>query len=103
MTKTELKQTIKKAGNYVYVVHKSVSSSGMTRKINLYIKMKGSPSMRMINRDFCEVTGWSMDKDGRVIVHGCGMDMHFHTVYTLSSVLFGHKNDGGYKLKYESL
>ena len=103
MEKKELKQLIRRAGNYIYVVQKSVSSSGMTRKINLYIKMKESPSMKMINRDFCDVTGWSMDGDGRIIVGGCGMNMHFHTVYTLSICLFGHKNDGGYKLKYESL
>jgi hypothetical protein len=43
------------------------------------------------------------DKNGhRVIrVNGCGMDMGFHLVYSLSSVLYGSEDRAGYKLSQE--
>ena len=46
------------------------------------------------------------DKNGsRVMrVSGCGMDMGFHAVYTLASVIFGSTvpaGDAGYSLKQE--
>lgn len=59
--------------------------------------------------------GWAYDhKNEGVKVDGCGMDMAFHTVYSLSSVLFrdlpegpglspGGRKDAGYWLSKESL
>lgn len=56
--------------------------------------------------------GWTYDdKNEGVKVNGCGMDMAFHTVYSLSSVLFRDlpgeayrdRTDAGYWLSKESL
>ena len=73
-------------GDTVYTICKSVSRSGMFRRIQVLIG-KG--------REVCDITwlvdravgGWSM-KDGALGVSGCGMDMGFHVVYTLSRVVF---------------
>lgn len=39
-----------------------------------------------------KLLGWSLHKDQGIRVSGCGMDMGFHLVYTLSSTLYGDGN-----------
>jgi hypothetical protein len=70
-----------------------VSASGMSRDISVYYKE------RNITYEVAQAMGekWRDSQGFNAIrVQGCGMDMGFHLVYGLSSVLFGH--DGGYKI-----
>jgi len=103
-----------KAGQKVYTSCDHVSSSGMTRHISLYIVHRGE--IVNITRRAAIVTGWKQSKNGGLVVGGCGMDMGFHTVYTLGRYLWpkgtrkphGTRNgapdrDGGYALKHSWL
>ena len=84
-----------KEGDTVYTVLRSCSRTGMTRVIDLVIIREGQPIYPAYNAAI--VLGWKYDKDGHGIkVSGCGMDMGFHLVYTLSYVLF---NKNGYALQ----
>ena len=89
-------RNILKVGDIVYTTVKTVSSSGMSRKISCYIVQDGK--IRSISNLTGNALEWSTgDNSGSVTVTGCGMDMGFHLVYTLSSVLFGDS----YALKQE--
>jgi len=84
-------------GDTVYTILRHVSRSGMLRAISV-ITVK--------NNDIIDLTylvskalGWKRNKRHEGInVNGCGMDMGFHLVYTLSSVLYpkGFKTPEGY-------
>jgi hypothetical protein len=85
-----------------YTVLRHVSSSGMSRDISVKTVIDGE--IRDITYTVAEALGEKIkDKNGqRVIrVSGCGMDMGFHLVYSLSSALYGHEERGGYKLSQE--
>lgn len=99
-----------KAGSTVYTSCDHVSASGMTRHISLYLVHKGE--IVNITRRAAVITGWKQSDKGGLIVGGCGMDMGFHTVYTLGRCLWpkgtrkphGTRNgapdrDGGYAVK----
>lgn len=84
----------------VYTILRHVSASGMSRDISLKTMQDG----QLIDITFtaAEALGEKVkEKDGhRVIrVGGCGMDMGFHLVYNLSSVLFAGQERAGYVLK----
>lgn len=102
---------ILKPGQTVYTSVKTVSRSGMSRVILLYVA-EGN-SIRNISGYVATALDWPGDQDG-VKVGGWGMDMGFHTVYTLGRVLWpkgtpephGTRNglpdsDGGYALKQD--
>jgi len=107
-----------KPGDTVHTVLRSVSRSGMSRKIDLYFFAKNG-SKHYLSGYAANVCGWSRDKQGAIKVSGCGMDMGFSLVYSLSRTLFpagfvlpkgmagrnndtsGHDRDGGYALKHE--
>ena len=109
MTKEKLEaiEQLKKfipEGETLYTQIARVSQSGMTR----HIKVR----QLKINKTFNNVTplnwsylvskaiGWSLSNaTNGVIVRGCGMDMGFHLVYTLSRILYGN----GYAIKHEWL
>ena len=76
-----------KPGDTVYTILRSVSRSGMQRTIGLVVFRDGRPLHP--NHAAATVLDWRVDRqrDG-VKVNGCGMDMGFHLVSTLSSVLF---------------
>jgi hypothetical protein len=91
MEKNEVIETLRawiKPGDTIYSVHLNTTRSGMYRRISFYIVIDGE--MRKID--------WHMIKLGigqkprgdnyGVGMGGCGMDMGFHGVYTLSSILF---------------
>lgn len=73
--------------------------------------------VKRISHNAAAVIGWTYDMDrGGIKVSGCGMDMGFHTVYTLGAMLWpkgtkkphGTRNGepdtaGGYALKSEWL
>ena len=93
-------------GDTVYTVLRSVSSSGMSRQISLFIMSEGQ--MLNITGLAARALGYTATEKnpGRnwaIKVGGCGMDMGFHLVYNLSSALFRDAyafagKDAGYSL-----
>ena len=91
-------------GSTVYTVLRSVSSSGMSRTLSLKVAKDGKIldltyyAGTVLDWPIVEVNG-----SRALRVGGCGMDMGFHTVYTLSSILFreeGSTKDAGYLLNH---
>lgn len=112
-------RAILKPGDTVTTECAHVSKSGMMRMLRLFVKDE-TEGLRNITTTVADALGENAtDRPGfgyRVLkVTGCGMDMGFATVYSLSRVLFpdgfavegrgrngdtsGHDNDGGYALK----
>ncbi len=103
-----------KPGSKVYTILRTVSRSGMSRTIDLYTFQDNDRIY--LSGYAATVMGDSRTKDGAIKVSGCGMDMGFHLVYSLSRTLFPkgftlpdgqhsrnndpsrHDNDGGYAL-----
>lgn len=77
----ELKGMLK-PGDMLITLVTHVSKSGMTRDIRVFTN-----DQRDISYLVAKVLDKSI-KNGGVRVGGCGMDMGFHVVYTLSSYLF---------------
>lgn len=90
----------------IYTINRHTSASGMSRDISLiYVSSAG---LTNITYSAALALGWPLsEKSGNraIRVGGTGMDMGFHTVYTLSSVLFRGtvEGDAGYTLKQEWL
>lgn len=105
-------------GTTVYTVLRSVSRSGMTRGIDLYCVKNGE--IRYLSGYAGQILGLRRTDNG-LQVGGCGMDMGFHVVYSLSSALYpkgfklgkgnhgrngdtsGFDRDGGYALNHRWL
>jgi len=99
-------QEILKPGDTVYSVVRHVSQSGRTRVIDFYIFQDNKPlylsgyiaaalDMKRANKGH-----WGIK------VSGCGMDMCFHVVYSLSMTLYcpdKYDHDAAYSLKSEVL
>lgn len=81
-----LEATLTKGQDITCIVT-SVSRSGMSRRIRLLVASGG----RVVDITWRVgiVLGWSVDPDKGLRVDGAGMDMCFHTVYTLAHVLYG--------------
>lgn len=76
-----------KPGDTVYTTLKHVSRSGMQRAIDVHIIRDNEP--RWIASLVAKALGWSFhEKYEAVKVDGCGMDMGFHLVHSLSYVLY---------------
>jgi hypothetical protein len=89
-----------KPGTKVYTIMRHVSSSGMSRNISLVIA--NGEEVIDITYYAAHALGDKLieSKGHRAIrVNGCGMDMGFHLVYNLSSVLFTGQDRAGYVLK----
>jgi hypothetical protein len=90
----------------VYTVLRSVSASGMTRHISLVVAgldNTGAPALFDITYHASKVLGDKLqDRNGyrAIKVNGAGMDMGFHLVYSLSSVLFAGQDRAGYVLSH---
>tara|TARA_Y100000004_G_scaffold186334_1_gene237735 strand:+ start:404 stop:721 length:318 start_codon:yes stop_codon:yes gene_type:complete len=105
MTKEEaikrLKEEIKK-GDTLWTQLNHVSQSGMTRHISVRQIKKDYPldwtRLVSIALDWKEAKNRFGGYNG-IKVGGCGMDMGFHLVYTLSKVLY----DDGYAIKHSWL
>lgn len=98
---------IVKPNTTIVVVQKSVSSSGMNRRLELYAIKNNR--LVWITSYIADVLDWPRNDKG-LLVTGCGMDMHFHTIYTLSSYLYPRKaknrtlpSNGGTNLSHQSL
>lgn len=76
-------------GDTIYTVLKSVSASGMSRKLSVF-KIENNEPVWLSYHVARILGGWD-DKSESVRVTGTGMDMGFHVVYSLSLALF---NDG---------
>lgn len=97
---------ILKHGDTVYTVLRHVSSSGMSRRIDVYTMKDNRP--RYLSGYAASAIGWKLHDNGGIVVGGCGMDMGFHLVYTLSSILFRDnpiegRTHSGYELRHEWL
>lgn len=83
-------------GDRVYTVIRSVSPSGMSRTMDVFLIRGGN--LRRITSYVCDALQYKWDtKRCCLSVRGCGMDMGFAVVYELAAVLFGD----GYKLQQE--
>jgi len=83
-------------GTTVYTIIRHVSQSGMQRAIDCYI-FPGDYDRRpqWVGRLVAKATNtpWN-EKHGGVKVNGCGMDMCYHLVNSLSYALHGYGRDG---------
>ena len=103
-------------GSTIYCVLRSVSSSGMSRRISLFVAVPPHDDMpaSIANIDgmTTTITGRTLSGKGGIVANGCGMDMGFDLVYSLGRALWpngtpephGSRNgepdtDGGYALK----
>jgi hypothetical protein len=91
-------------GDTVYTVIRSVSSSGMSRTMSIKIVRDGRIDditfnvAHALDYPLVEVNG-----SRAIRVGGCGMDLGFHVVYSLSSVLFAGQDRAGYVLNHRWL
>lgn len=75
----------------VYTILRHTSASGMTRHISVIFPKIENGEIRM--RDITYLVGKALgykiqDRNGALVVGGCGMDMGFHVVYSLSHILY---------------
>jgi hypothetical protein len=90
----------------ILTINRHTSASGMTRDISL-LYVKGG-AIHNITYSAALALEWPLsEKSGNraIRVQGVGMDMGFHTVYTLSRVLYRdiQGTDAGYCLRQEWL
>lgn len=81
-------------GTIVGVICTHVSSSGMSRCIRAFAPATTAGGhSRDISRFVAEAIDWrESEAHGGVIAGGCGMDMGFHLVDTLSHALYGRSD-----------
>jgi hypothetical protein len=81
-----------KPGDKLYTILRRVSASGMSRVIDIVQPMAqkdGTVKMYHLGWNAAQVLGAKYDSERQgVRVSGCGMDMGFHLVYSLSCALF---------------
>ena len=87
------------AGTPVYCRLDHVSRSGMLRRIGFHVVKDGE--IQDISWHVANVLDYPTDDNHALKVPGAGMDMGFHVVYHLSTVI--HGNQGGYELKHRWL
>lgn len=89
-------------GSKVYTVVRHVSRSGMSRSISLHVvsMTNDGPEIVDVTGWAALVLGWPLDRrNWGLKIGGCGMDMAFHTVYSLAQKLYSTKeNREGYAL-----
>lgn len=91
-----------KPGATVYTILRKVSRSGMQREISLVVFIDGRPIHP--NYATSKVTGYRLNR-GRahdsLIVKGCGMDMGYNVVDSLSRALgYGYNNETALKQEW---
>jgi hypothetical protein len=110
-------------GDTIYTMQRHVSRSGMYRAIDLFVMENNQP--RRISWTASKLLEGYDRKHEACKASGCGMDMGFHLVYSLSYALFPggfdcigehcpsndhinreqntHHTDGGYALRHQWL
>lgn len=96
---TDISGFIRNADRYIKAIKEgrvicsigSVSSSGMSRTIKFLECNKGTTGYNYLNFYMLfDILGYQKVKDSDYFrVHGCGMDMVFHTNYTIIHNLYG--------------
>ena len=91
------------AGSRVYTILRHRSSSGMSRDISLLVANSDGRISDITYYAAAALGDRLIERDGHraIRVNGAGMDMGFHLVYNLSSVLFHGEDRAGYILKQE--
>lgn len=89
---------ILKPGTTVFTILRHVSASGMSRLIDLYIIEDNQPSRLTWSASKALDYPYSRKREALRVV-GCGMDMGYHVVYSLSAKVLGD----GYALKHRWL
>jgi hypothetical protein len=98
--KKDLKAWLKKGNYTVFCNLKHVSKSGMSRDIQFFTIVNNEPCY--LTYSIAEVLGYKMKDNEGLRVGGCGMDMGFHVVNSLSIALYcngTYTHEGAYKLK----
>lgn len=90
----------------VYTVLRSVSRTGMSRVMDLFVMRDNQP--HRITWSAAKALGWSYStRPGSkgLKIGGCGMDMGFHAVYSLAGTLWRSETqkDAGYLLNHRWL
>jgi hypothetical protein len=86
----------------LYTNLKSVSSSGMSRDMKVLAVVDG----QIIDLTYYVGKlgiGTIKERNGQRVIRvgGCGMDMGFHVVYSVSAVLYGYEERGAYTIQHE--
>jgi hypothetical protein len=95
----------------IYCTLRSVSASGMTRRISLHVIHNGE--LVGLDHTASVLTGRKLSDKGGIVCNGCGMDMGFDLVYSLGYALWPNgtpaphgmrngepDNNGGYALRH---
>lgn len=82
-----------KPGGTVFTILRHVSRSGMLRHITLHIMGAEKDGTLDITHLAAKAMGEKRADNGGIKMGGCGMDMGFSLVYSLSTILYGN----GYK------
>jgi hypothetical protein len=99
-----LKKVVKIDTELLINIH-SVSKSGMSRKMSLYViagvdcwKTKNGKDYKSKRKDLIKLNWYlkqagleSLDERGQIKVGGCGMDMAFALTYNLKCALYGYE------------
>lgn len=102
----DMLRKVLKRGDTVYTVLRHVSKSGMQRRIDCYCIGEDRRPF-FLSGYIGKVLGLRHNyKKGGLVVNGCGMDMGYHIVHSLSSAMFRgskgeYSNEGAYALKHE--
>ena len=86
-----------KPGDTIYTILRHVSQSGMMRHISLYVFRDNKPVY--LDYNVSQLLGCPLAKREGLKRSGCGMDMGFDLVYSLSHAIFGD----GYELHHHWL
>ncbi len=100
-----------KPGDTVYTILEHVSRSGMQRRIRFVLPVVENGKVRFLhpNYSIAKLLGYRQSERGKgdgLIVNGCGMDMGFHLVHSLSCALFcpdEYDHEAAYSLRHEWL
>jgi len=86
-----------------WTILKSVSASGMSRDMKVITQYEGRVIDITWYISHASSVGQLRERNGQRVVRvgGCGMDMGFHLIYSLSIALYGIEN--AYNLKQEWL
>jgi len=82
-----LKKVVKIDSELLVNIH-SVSKSGMSRKMSLYVV--SNKDLIKLNWHLKQAGFESLDERGQIKVGGCGMDMAFAITYNLKCALYGY-------------
>lgn len=80
-----------KPGDTIYTVLRHVSRSGMMRHIDLYVMKtddQGEPAKLYLSYLAAQAMDYRTTDSGALKVGGCGMDMGYHVVHSLSMTLY---------------